>query len=169
MAVAAGCAGTGDGDAFGAMRMPPPANSPELAELFSDANDAYAAFPLSEIQAIGAVMDILWAAMDPYFGYNTLPIVAGMHMDSIEGGRIFSPIFERCVYPQTAGTMTVREVARSTWSSSGRSRPDGTFHEYAIDGFQFGLREVKGSGDDTAVLNIETRKWESLSGIVKLD
>lgn len=198
-----------------------------------DPNDAYAAIPRSEIQGIGAIVDTLWNATDPYYGYNTVPDVARVHVDSIEGGRVFSPIFAEYVYPQTVGKMTVREVykgslkrgtqqnyarngaivsygqywhtlnpaqqekilhlnngrrptepkyvhaasignvdievARSTWSSSGRSRPDGTFHEYAIDGFQFGLREVKGSGDDTAVLNIETRKWESLSGIVKLD
>jgi len=37
-----------------------------------------------------------------------------------------------------------------------------------MDGFQFGLREVKGSGAATTVLNNETKEWESLGSIVKL-
>lgn len=37
-----------------------------------------------------------------------------------------------------------------------------------MDGFQFGLREVKGSGAETTVLNNETKTWESLDSLAKL-
>lgn len=40
--------------------------------------------------------------------------------------------------------------------------------EYAITGYQFGLRETRGTGPDATVLNNETGAWESLSTMVKL-
>lgn len=71
--------------------------------------------------------------------------------------------------------MTVREVCKEYMLFLRHQQsPDGSFHEYAIDAFQFGLREVNGAGADAAVLNSETQnnetqKWESLGSIVKLN
>ncbi|UVJ40375.1 hypothetical protein [Arthrobacter sp. CJ23] len=204
-------------------------------------HDAYASIPSDEIQHVGtgadffgaARDDFLWDMKDPYYGYDRAPIVARVHIDSIDGGRVFSPIYEQYVSPQTIGKMTVREVYKGDlaagghvnysrgggiitfeefWNSrtqqqkdkglatnggqrpigpkyvqmklmddidieagkeyvvllSPRSSKDGTFHEYFIDGMQFGLREVKGSGADTIVLNNVTKTWESLGSLVRL-
>ncbi|UKA63034.1 hypothetical protein [Arthrobacter sp. FW306-04-A] len=203
----------------------------ETAPLIS--NDAYAGIPGDQIQHAGADVDFIWDAKDPYYGYNKYPIVARVHIDSIDGGRVFSPISNQYVFPQTVGKMTVREVYKGTikpgdrlnysrvggtviyddyWNSllqvqrdkilrlNGGQKPadkkyvqqkitddidvevgkeyvalltpqsskDGKLIEYSMDGFQFGLREAKGSGPSTTVLNNETKEWESLGSIVKL-
>jgi hypothetical protein len=44
---------------------------------------------------------------------------------------------------------------------------DGKQHEYLIGGAQFGLREVKGSGDAVTVLNNDTKQWENIGSVVK--
>ncbi|MDQ0680554.1 hypothetical protein QFZ30_003936 [Arthrobacter pascens] len=197
-------------------------------------NDAYASIPSDEIQHGQTEVEFLWDAKDPYYGYNNLPVAARVHIDSIDGGRTFSPITNQYVIAQTIGKMTVREVYKGDvkpgdqlnysrgggivtfdeyWSSlnqqqkdkavsqnNGRrptpekkyvekkfiddidievgkeyvvfllpqSSKDGKLHEYLMDGFQFGLREVKGSGAETTVLNNETKEWESLGSVVKL-
>ena len=74
------------------------------------ANNAYASIPSNDIQFIGSDGDSIWNVRDPYYGYNKLPVVALVHIDSIDGGRNYSPIFEQYVYPQTIGKMTVLEV-----------------------------------------------------------
>lgn len=51
---------------------------------------------------------------------------------------------------------------------SPQSSKDGRLHEYFMDGFQFGLREAKGSGVETTVLNNVTNTWERLDSLVKL-
>lgn len=43
---------------------------------------------------------------------ESYPIVALVHIDSIEGGRTYSPVFEQYVAPHTYGKMTVREAYR---------------------------------------------------------
>ena len=73
-------------------------------------NDAYANISSDDIQFIGSDGDYLWDTRDPYYGFNKLPVVALVHIDSIDGGRNYSPIFEQYVYPQTFGKMTVLEV-----------------------------------------------------------
>jgi len=200
----------------------------------SKTNDAYASIPSGDIQRSTTDADILWNVQDPYYGYNKDPIVALVHVDSIDGGRIYSPISEQYVFPQTIGKMTVREVYKGDLKSGEQvsySRPGGTVtsdeywdslnkqqqdkmlhlnngkkptekkyvqdkftddidieaakdyvvflmpqsskdakhHEYLIDGLQYGLREARGSGAEMTVLNNDTKKWESLSSIVKLN
>lgn len=44
---------------------------------------------------------------------------------------------------------------------------DGRKSEYAIAGYQYGLREIRGSGPESTILNNETGAWESLSTMVK--
>ncbi|MFJ4171208.1 hypothetical protein ACIPY3_17025 [Paenarthrobacter sp. NPDC089714] len=44
---------------------------------------------------------------------------------------------------------------------------DGSHSEYAITGYQYGLREVQGSGPESMILNNETGAWESISTMVK--
>ena len=44
---------------------------------------------------------------------------------------------------------------------------DGKSSEYLIGGAQFGLREVKGTGNNVTVLNNETKQWENVSNVVK--
>lgn len=73
-------------------------------------NDAYASISSNDIQRNVSEGDSIWNARDPYYGYNKLPVVALVHIDSIDGGRNYSPIFEQFVYPQTYGKMTVLEV-----------------------------------------------------------
>lgn len=196
-------------------------------------NDAYANIPSDEIQHGQSDVDFLWDAKDPYYGYNKYSIVARVHIDSIDGGRVFSPISDQYVFPQTIGKMTVREVYKGDikpgdqlkysrvggtvtndeyWGSLNQqqkdkalsqnngqrptgpkyvqekvaddvdievdkeyvvllrpqSSKDGKLQEYSIDGYQFGLREAKGSGAETTVLNNETKTWESLGSLVKL-
>jgi hypothetical protein len=200
----------------------------------ANSNDSYATIPSEEIQRGQTEVEFLWDGNDPYYGYNNLPVAARVHIDSIDGGRTFSPIFDQYVYPQTVGKMTVREVYKGDikpgdqlnysrlggiitfdeyWSSLNQqqkdkwlsqnngqrptpekkyvekkfiddidievgkdyivfllphSSKDGKLHEYFIDGVQFGLREAKGSGAETTVLNNETKEWESLGSVVKL-
>lgn len=199
----------------------------------ANTDNAYASIPSDEIQHLGSSADFLWDVKDPYYGYNKHPVVARVHIDSIDGGRSYSPIFDQYVFPQTIGKMTVREVYKGDirpgdqlnyarvggivtfdefWNSrtqqqkdkalhytngqqpsgpkyveqkvdgdidveagkeyvallSPQSSKDGRFHEYFIDGFQYGLREAKGSGAETTVLNNETKTWESLGSIVRL-
>ncbi|MBO9705949.1 MAG: hypothetical protein J7474_10630, partial [Arthrobacter sp.] len=45
---------------------------------------------------------------------------------------------------------------------------DGRLREYAIVGFQHGLRDIKGAGRDAAVLNNDSAAWEPLVTVVKL-
>lgn len=44
----------------------------------------------------------------------------------------------------------------------------GSLKEYSIVGFQYGLREVKGTGAEATVLNNETHTWESIGSIVRI-
>lgn len=76
----------------------------------SSTNDAYASIPTGDIQFIGSEVDVVWDLNDPYYFYNEVPVVALVHIDSIDGGRNYSPIFEQYVSPQTIGKMTVLEV-----------------------------------------------------------
>ncbi|MDQ4503167.1 hypothetical protein [Sinomonas sp. ASV322] len=199
----------------------------------SSSHDAYAGIPNGEIENAGGDVDFLWDAKDPYYGYKKYPIVARAHIDSIDGGRTYSPISNQYVFPQTVGRMTIREVYKGSinsgdqlnysrlggivtfddyWSSlnqsqrdkmlnrNGGQKPtakkyvhekfiddidievgkeyvvflipqsakDGTLSEYSISGFQYGLREAKGTGAVTTVLNNENKTWESLGSFVKL-
>lgn len=68
-----------------------PQQTGPLQKVMPSPSDAYAGIPRSEIQSIGAVVDVLWDATDPYYGFNTVPVVARVDIDSIEGGRVFSP------------------------------------------------------------------------------
>lgn len=176
--------------------------------------------------SVAEVKRISWNANNRY---STIALV---YIDSIEGGRTYSPIFEQYGYPQTYGKMTVRNVYKGGiesgeqlnysrlggivtydeyWKSLNKqqqdkilhlndgkqpahekyiheksvddidievgkdylvylipqSSKDGKYHEYLIDGYQYGLREAKGSGSDVTVLNNDTKKWESLDGVVK--
>jgi len=194
-------------------------------------NDAYANIPSDEIQHDQSDVDFLWDAKDPYYGYNKYSIVARVHIDSIDGGRVFSPIFNQYTFPQTIGKMTIQTIYKGDvkpgaqltynkgggivpfdeyWKSlnpqqqdkfahlNGGQKPtgiqyvkkmysedvditvgkdyialllpqqykDGTAEEYSIQGFQYGFREVRGSGAETTVLNNETKEWESLGSIV---
>ena len=196
-------------------------------------NDAYANIPHDQIQEAGTDIDFLWDSRDPLYGYNKYPIVARVYIESIDGGRTFSPVSNQSVFPQTVGKMTIREVykgdvkpgAQVTYSRVGgtvtyddywsslnqeqkdkilglnhgekpndtkyvqakitddidvevgkeylalllpQSSIDGRLHEYFITGYQYGLREAKGSGAATTVLNNETHTWESLGSFVKL-
>ncbi|WP_248758644.1 hypothetical protein [Pseudarthrobacter sp. SSS035] len=211
---------------------PAPNQQVKQAETVSS-NNAYASIPSGEIQHAVTEVEFIWDAKDPYYGYNRVPVVARVHIDSIDGGRAFSPISDQYVFPQTIGTMTVRDVYKGDvkpgdqlnysrvggtvtfdeyWSSlnqqqrdkmlhlnnghkpaakkyiqekvlddvdieagkeyvvflSPQSSKDGKLHEYFMDGFQFGLREAKGSGVETTVLNNETNTWERLDSLVKL-
>ncbi|WP_224094835.1 hypothetical protein [Arthrobacter sp. StoSoilB13] len=195
--------------------------------------DAYANIPLDQIEEVVTGIDFLWDLGDPLYGYNNYPIVARVYIESIDGGRTFSPISNQSVFPQTVGKMTIREVykgdakpgARVTYSRAGgtvtyedywsslnqaqkdkilglnhggkpgdtkyvqakimddidvevgkeylalllpESSTDGNLHEYLITGYQYGLREAKGSGAATTVLNNQTHTWESLGSFVKL-
>ncbi|NYD77591.1 hypothetical protein [Arthrobacter cupressi] len=197
--------------------------------------DAYASIPEHDIERLpgGVNDDILWDARNPYYGYDKLPVVARVHIDSIDGGRTFSPISEQYVFPQTVGKMTVLEVYKGGitpgtqinysrlggivtfddyWKSLNQaqrdkrlhlnggkipahskyvqdklmddidieagkeyivllqpqSSKDGKHREYLIDGLQFGLREVRGTGAGTMALNNETKKWENLGKVVRL-
>lgn len=194
--------------------------------------DAYAAIANADILEIGASGEFAWDLRDPYYFYNKLPIAALVHIDSIDGGRNYSPIFEQYVYPQTIGKMTVLEVYKGDikvgqqlgysrlggiisyedyWKGlndaqrdkilhlNNGTKPtshkyvhekfdedidivvdknyivflqpqtskDGKYTEYAMNGMQWGLRETKGSGADTMILNNKTKQWDSVSSIVK--
>lgn len=220
---------------------PDPVAVPASPNPTAPSNDAYARIPADEIQFSeseadfdgNAHDDFLWDAHDPYYGFNRVPVVARVYIDTIDGGRIFSPIFDQYVYPQTVGKMTVLEVYKGDlkagsqvnyarpggivtfdeyWDSLSQqqrekhlhfnngqkptgpkymqkklmddidieagndyvvllwrqSSKDGTFHEYFIDGFKFGLREAKGLGPETIALNNETGEWEPLGSLLKL-
>lgn len=71
----------------------------------SKVNDAYASISPDDIQRAAGDADIQW---DP----KSYQAVALVHIDSIEGGRTYSPTVEQYVLPQTYGKMTVREVYR---------------------------------------------------------
>lgn len=45
---------------------------------------------------------------------------------------------------------------------------DNSHSEYAITGYQFGLREIRGTGSDSTILNNETHAWEGLSTMVEV-
>ena len=220
-----------------ASELPKPATQESQQQVRSVENsnsaDAYAKILDTEIQRGTTDVDFLWDAKDPYYGYNSVLIVARVLIGSIDGGRTFSQISEQYVFPQTFGKMTVREVYKGDvkpgdqlnysrvggivtfddyWSSLNpqqkekilylnhgqkpadkkyveekltddvdvevgkeyvvllkpQSSKDGKTHEYFIDGFQFGLREVRGVGAESTVLNNETNEWENLGSIVKL-
>lgn len=68
-------------------------------------HNAYASISSSDIQRAGSDVDFMWRP-------ESYPIVALVHIDSIEGGRTYSPVFEQYVAPHTYGKMTVREVYR---------------------------------------------------------
>ena len=198
------------------------------------AYDAYANIPKEDIAAMQTYGEGGWDTRDPYFGFKTRPIVAVVHIDSIDGGRTFSPITNQYVYPQTYGKMTVLNVYKGDikpgqqlnyerlggivsyddyWNgleqsqrdkrlylNNGDKNPtgikyvqqkfsddidikvdtnylvfitpdtakDGSRTDYALNGMQYGLREVRGSGDNITVLNNDTKKWDKLGDVVKL-
>ncbi|MFZ2544354.1 MAG: hypothetical protein WAW80_00015 [Candidatus Saccharimonadales bacterium] len=211
-----------------------PATQTATETITEKAVNAYASIPGGDILRTETDADILWNANDPYYGYNKDPIVALVHIDSIDGGRTYSPISEQYVFPQTIGKMSVREVYKGDvksgeklsyyrpggtvtydeyWNSLNKQQQDKILHlnngkkptdkkyiqdkftddidveagkdyvvflipqsskdgknqEYLIDGFQYGLREAKGSGTEITVLNNNTKEWEALSSIVKLN
>ncbi|MDQ0732428.1 hypothetical protein [Arthrobacter sp. B1I2] len=197
----------------------------------ANSHDAYATIPSDEIQQTETASDFIWDLKDPYYGFNTVPVVARVHIDSIDGGRTYSPIFDQYTFPQTIGKMTIQTVYKGDvkpgaqltynkgggivsfdeyWKSlnpqqqdkftnlNGGQKPtgieyvkkmysedaeikvgkdyialllpqqyrDGTAEEYSIQGFQYGFREVRGSGTGTTVLNNVTKEWEGLGSIV---
>ena len=67
--------------------------------------NAYASIATSDIQNVGSEVDFVWNP-DEY------PIVALVYVNSIDGGRTYSPVFEQYVAPHTYGKMTVRETYR---------------------------------------------------------
>jgi hypothetical protein len=199
----------------------------------ANSHDAYANIPSDEIQHAETESDFIWDAKDPYYGFTKVPVVARVHIDSIDGGRTYSPIFNQYTFPQTIGKMTIQTVYKGDvkpgaqltynkgggivsfdeyWKSlnpqqqdkfthlNGGQKPtgiqyvkkmysedaeitvgkdyialllpqqykDGTAEEYSIQGFQYGFREVRGSGTGTTVLNNGTKEWESLGSVVPL-
>jgi hypothetical protein len=189
--------------------------------------DAYVSISNDDIQHTGGDVDFMWQP-DMY------PVVALVHIDSIDGGRTYSPVFEQYVAPHTYGKMTVRENYKGDvksgeqldysrlggivtyeeyWKSLNKqqqdkilylnngkqpahekyvqdkstddidievgkdylvfltpqSSKDGKVREYVIGGYQLGLREARGSGANITVLNNDTKKWESLDRVVKLN
>lgn len=81
-----------------------------LGQSNSNIMNAYANIPKDQILFIGSDGDSAWNVNDPFFGYNKLPVVALVRIDTIDGGRNYSPIFDQYVYPQTIGKMTVINV-----------------------------------------------------------
>lgn len=69
------------------------------------AHNAYASIASNDIQHSGSDVDFIW---EP----ELYPVVALVHIDSIDGGRTYSPVFEQYVAPHTYGKMTIREVFR---------------------------------------------------------
>jgi hypothetical protein len=76
----------------------------------TNSHDAYANIPRDQIQHIGTASDFFWDPRDPYYGFNSVPVVARVHIDSIDGGRTYSPIFNEYTFPQTIGKMTIQTV-----------------------------------------------------------
>lgn len=97
--------------------------------------NAYASIPDSDIQLISSEGDFYWDTKNPYYFYDQAPVVALVHIDSIDGGRNYSPIYEQYTYPQTIGKMTVRQVYKGDVKAKQRltySRLGGilTYDEY---------------------------------------
>lgn len=67
--------------------------------------NAYASISDSDIQRTGSDVDFMWKP-------ELYPIVALVHIDSIDGGRTYSPVYEQYVAPHTYGKMTVKEAYR---------------------------------------------------------
>lgn len=65
--------------------------------------DAYAGINSDDIENLG----LLW---EVGFDQEQIPIAALVHVDSIDGGRNYSPIFERYIVSETYGKMTILEV-----------------------------------------------------------
>ncbi len=59
-----------------------------------------------EIESRGEV----FLGEDPYYLYNNNPVVALVSIDSIDGGRCYSPVFDQYIYAHTYGKMTIVEV-----------------------------------------------------------
>ncbi|ERI35790.2 hypothetical protein A5N17_07000 [Arthrobacter sp. D2] len=198
-----------------------------------NSNDAYADIAPDQIRQAGTEVDFLWDPKDPFYGFNKYPVVARVHIDSIDGGRTSSPVSEQPVFPQTFGKMSVREVYKGDltpgtqlaysrvggtvtyddyWNSLNKEQQekilqlnrgqkptdskyvqakitddidievgkeyvalllpqaskDNSHSEYAITGYQFGLREIRGTGSDSTILNNETHAWEGLSTMVEV-
>jgi hypothetical protein len=76
----------------------------------TNSRDAYANIPRDQIQHIETASDFFWDPRDPYYGFNSVPVVARVHIDSIDGGRTYSPIFDQYTFPQTIGKMTIQTV-----------------------------------------------------------
>lgn len=72
-------------------------------------NDAYANIPSSQIQKSTTYTDFEWNNADPYYGYTKAPIVGRAKIDSIAGGRTYSPVSEQVVFPQTFGKLTITQ------------------------------------------------------------
>ncbi len=101
-----------------------------------DSNNAYANIPADQIETAGTDLDYIWEPKDPFYGFNKFPIVARVHIETIDGGRTFSPpVANQYVFPQTVGKMTVRGVYKGdieTGTQVNYSRVGGTvtYDEY---------------------------------------
>lgn len=103
-------------------------NQQASASTSAESNDAYANIPKDQIQETGTDVDFLWDPTDPFYGYNKYPLVARVYVDSIDGGRTFSPVSNQNVFPQTIGRMTIREVYKGDIKPGAQvsySRPGG--------------------------------------------
>ncbi|YCK83931.1 hypothetical protein M1D89_12240 [Arthrobacter sp. D3-18] len=92
-------------------------------------NNAYDNIPADQIETAGTDLDYIWEPKDPFYGFNKFPIVARVHIETIDGGRTFSPVANQYVFPQTVGKMTVREVYKGdieTGTQVNYSRVGGT-------------------------------------------
>ena len=78
---------------------------PEQATSQTEKNgyDAYAGIKKDDIDSRGQLWEVA-------FYPEQIPIAALVHIDSIDGGRNYSPIYEKYVLSQTYGKMTVLEV-----------------------------------------------------------
>lgn len=82
-----------------------PSQTKQTASQVEKVHNAYASISSSDIQSTGSEVDFMWQP-------ESYPIVALVHIDSIDGGRTYSPVFEQYVAPHTYGKMTVRESYR---------------------------------------------------------
>lgn len=199
--------------------------SGSVSEIAKKNHDAYAGIRKDDIETRGLLWEI-------GFDQKQVPIAALVRINSIDGGRNYSPIHERYVVAETYGKLTVLKVYKGdvqtgqklSYSRSGgiitaeeyldalnapgseetylhgfepakkkyvkefvvddidievgkkylafltpQTSKDGKYHEYAMTGAQFGLREARVSGAEVTAFDYVTGEWVSASSIVELN
>lgn len=94
--------------------------APALRSTKEISYDAYKKIKSNDLQLAESEYESSWDLTNPYYFYESSPIVAIVFIDSIEGGRNIDPTSGQNIFTQTYGKMTVSKVLKGELAATNR-------------------------------------------------